>query len=306
MASSTAVSPEPALAPRFEAVDEATREVADLWNAPDSSGAVAHTAGRVAGFLLGTRKPDDTWGPNVWVEAAGHAAQDAETVRDLYAVAAARWVEDGRTAHYAVVPSNDAAVVDAWFRLGFGQQQVHALRPAETPGSRPIDGYSIRPAVADDVAALAPLDLALPEHQRQSPVFSAGYLPTLAEARDDWVETIDDPDTAAFVAEVRGAIVGVATGCPVQKSRMHAGLARPDDAGLLAFAVVYPDARGAGHRRRARPGGTHVDRRGRLPHGGHRLARHQPAVLADLAPAGLPRHVPAPAPGRGPLSGTPG
>ena len=41
-----------------------------------------------------------------------------------------RWVEEGRTSHYAIVPAGDAALIDAWFRLGFGQQHVHAIREA--------------------------------------------------------------------------------------------------------------------------------------------------------------------------------
>ena len=62
-------------------------------------------------------------------------------MRDLYALAAARWVDEGRTSHYAVVPSDERGLVDAWFRVGFGQQHVHAIR--EVPTS--VDG--------DDAAA---------------------------------------------------------------------------------------------------------------------------------------------------------
>ena len=79
---------------------------------------------------LGTPRADTTWGPNVWVEGAGHAVEQAEDVRDLYAPAAARWVEEGLTSQYTVVPASDAPLVDAWFRLGFGQQHVHAVREA--------------------------------------------------------------------------------------------------------------------------------------------------------------------------------
>ena len=92
----------------------------------DADGVAATRGGRLVGYLLGMRKGDD-WGPNVWVEAAGHAAEDAEDVRDLYAAAAAGWVADGRTAHYAVVPATDADALDAWFRLGFAQQHAYGI-----------------------------------------------------------------------------------------------------------------------------------------------------------------------------------
>ena len=31
-----------------------------------------------------------------------------------------------------IVPATDPALVDAWFRLGFGHQHVHAIREAPT------------------------------------------------------------------------------------------------------------------------------------------------------------------------------
>jgi GNAT superfamily N-acetyltransferase len=101
------------------------------------------------------------------VESAGVAVEDAETARDLYGVAAARWVHQGRSAHYALVPNHDAALVDA-------------------------------------------------------------------------------PDMATFVVERDGRVVGASVGCALTRSRSHAGLARPDDAGFLGFAAVLPEARGTG------------------------------------------------------------
>src|SRR4051812_35997052 len=236
----------PLLAERFAEVDDATHEVAELWKRDGASGAVGRRAGRVVGFLLGTPRPGDAWGANVWVEPAGHAVEEPETVRDLYAAAATRWVDEGRTAHYTVVPAPDAALVDAWFRLGFGQQHVHGLCPAAAPPAVAPAGFLIRRATRDDIPALAGLDLVLPEHQALSPVFSAGQIPTIEEALDEWTEGIDDPADATFVAEWDGVVVGSAVGCPVEKSRMPAGLARPEDAGFLGFAAVRPDARGHG------------------------------------------------------------
>ena len=119
------------LAARYEDVDAAAGEVGAAHAIEDASGAVALRDGQMVGFLLGAHKPEDVWGPNVWVQAAGQAAVDAEVMRDLYAVAATRWVDEGHTAHYVLVPATDADLVKAWFRLGFGQQQCHGIR--ETP-----------------------------------------------------------------------------------------------------------------------------------------------------------------------------
>jgi GNAT superfamily N-acetyltransferase len=238
---------EPLLAARFEDPAAAQEEVAVLLAQERASGAVAVASGRVVGYVLGAPRGGTLWGPNVWVEAAGHAVEEAETARDLYAHAAARWVAEGRTWHYALVPATDPALVDAWFRLGFGQQHVHALREAPSSArAHPPPGVVIRRAKRADVDDLAELDLLLPDHQARAPVFSAGEPATLEQCRADWEEGIDDPAYAAFVAELERRIVGSAVGCSVKLSRGHAGLARPDGAGLLGFAAVRPEARGRG------------------------------------------------------------
>src|SRR6476646_1643745 len=94
---------EPLLSERFEQPDATREEVASLWAEKHASGAVALLEGRVVGFLLGTRKDDRTRGANVWVEAAGYAADEPELVRDRYAFSSQRWVDEGRTRHYALV-----------------------------------------------------------------------------------------------------------------------------------------------------------------------------------------------------------
>jgi len=199
------------------------------------------------GYLVGTPREDPSWGPNVWVEPAGQAVTDAEAARDLYAFAAARWADEGRTSHYAVVPASDPALVDAWFRLGFGQQHVHAIREVpRAPLTGSLPGVEIRRAVRDDIDALAELELSLPAHQVRAPVFSTLPPQPLEEVRSEWEEDFDNPAFATFVAVVDGCVVGSAVGCSVTESGMHSGIARPDDAGLLGVVAVREGARGAG------------------------------------------------------------
>ena len=242
---------EPLLPPAYESADAATAAIRDAFDLPHASGAVATRGGRVVGYLVGAPKASPVWGANVWVESAGVAVEEAEDARDLYAHAAARWVDEGRTVHYAVFPAVDTQLADAWFRLAFGLQHVHAIRPAAARSDQPSAGRTgaavrIRRAERSDIGVLAVLDLALPQHQACAPVFSSGGLPTLAEAIEDWEESIDDPAFATFVAELDGRVVGSAVGCPLSVSSLHTGLARPDDAGFLGFAAVLPDARGGG------------------------------------------------------------
>lgn len=237
---------QPLLPSDYEDVKVALAEVTAVWESEGASGAVAVDGAAVTGYLLAAPKSSSGWGPNMWVEAAGQAIGDAEYMRDLYALAATQWVEQGRKAHYVLVPSDDPALIDAWFRLGFGSQHAHAIRPIPTAPLPSYPDLKVRRANRGDIDVLAELDLVLPNHQGLSPVFSAGEVPTLEEARADWEESIDDKDYATFVAEYDGQVIGSAIGCSLEKSSSHIGLARPDNAGFLGFAAVLPQFRGHG------------------------------------------------------------
>lgn len=240
---------QPDLSPAFEDAATAQERVAAALAADEASGAVAVRDGQVVGFLVGAPKQSSTWGPNLWVESAGQALADdepAETVRDLYARAASRWADEGRTAHYVVVPAADDALLDAWFRLGFGHQQAHALRTPLATAPRVADGLVVRRAAREDIPTLARLDVALPQHQGASPTFSAGDLGSVEEAQEEWEEDFDDPDFTTFVAEHDGRVIGSAVACDLTKSGSNEGLMRPEKAGFLGFATVLPEARGLG------------------------------------------------------------
>jgi GNAT superfamily N-acetyltransferase len=231
--------------PRLTEAVDFTGEIRALLE-EGAVGLAAERDGELAGYLLGTRRSDEIWGPNAWVEPAGHAVRHAEVARDLYAEAAAGWIAEGRAAHHVVVPASDADLVDAWFRLGFGQQQafgVRGLEPAEGP---PPSGASVRPARADDLEALVALAPVLPEHQARSPVFSAGPRETEEELRTEIAKDLADERFGSLVAEVDGRVVGSFFLVPTEESGMHSGLARIPGAVLLAWAATAPESRGTG------------------------------------------------------------
>jgi len=238
---------EPGLDPRYEAPGAAREELGALLRVDGASGVAGLIDGDLAGFVVGTPR-DASWGPNMWVEPAGHAVTDAELVRDLYATAAERWVADGLALHYAMVPASDRALVDAWFRLGFGHQQVYAIRetPPATERTEAPPGLVVRLARLDDLDALARLDVALPAHQALSPVFSRRALPTVEDARAEYEADFDDPRFATFVVEREGEVIGSAIACAIELSSDHKSLALPPGAGFLGFASVMPEARGGG------------------------------------------------------------
>jgi ribosomal protein S18 acetylase RimI-like enzyme len=238
---------EPQLPARYED-PAAAREEVELLVRDGASGTVAARGGRVVGYLLGKRRSDDTWGPNMWVEASGHVVEEAEDVRDLYGAAAQPWVDEGRTRHFVLVPAHDAPLLDAWWRLSFGQQHAHGIREVE-PVEAPVpEGFEIRGPREDEVEDLIDLDLALPEHQRRSPVFGAlhSHSYTRDESRQEWLNTFAEGDETILIGAHEGRPVACWAFVDVSRSREHRGLTRPDRASFLGFAATLPEFRGSG------------------------------------------------------------
>lgn len=237
-----------ALDRKYEEAAAAREQVAALLERNAASGAIALVQGRASAFVLGTRRPDSIWGPNVWIEDAGSGGTDAEAIREAYAASAGQWVDEGRTSHFVVVPATEPRVLEAWFSLGFGKQQVHAVREPVWREFVPTlaEGLTVRRATRADLPSLAELDVALPRHQTGSAVFSRLPVPTVEEALADIETDFDNPSYATFVAEFEGRVVGAAIGCSLELSPGHTALMRPRSAGFLGFAAVLPTARGLG------------------------------------------------------------
>jgi ribosomal protein S18 acetylase RimI-like enzyme len=236
------------LDPAYEDAAVARTEIEKLLGSEAASGWVAVGDGAVVGYLIGIAKSELMWGANVWVEAAGHAASDPAVVADLYAAAAAAWVGEGRANHHVLVPASDAGLVDAWFRLDFGQQHLHAVReaPPASFGVVPRSELIVRAATLDDVPPLIELERVLPLHLAGSPVFSR-----LSVDPDDVIEAelrtdLVDPTYQFYVAEHEGRVIGASIACSLEVSAGATGLNRPNDAGYLAYAAVLPEARGLG------------------------------------------------------------
>jgi ribosomal protein S18 acetylase RimI-like enzyme len=237
---------EPTLAPGFEDASTAAQEVAKAWELPDGSGSAGFRDGELVGYLIGAPREVDIWGQNVWVLEAGHAVEEAEDARDLYAVAAARWFEEGRRRHYVLAPATDGSLVDAWFRLGFGQQQAHGVREAADGAVDLPDGFEIREPREEDIEALLAVDLALPTHQRSSPVFSEQPLPTEELIREEWHSTLAGDEETVLVGFKNGQPVACWSVVDAALSYHYRGLMKPESASYLAFASTVPEARGSG------------------------------------------------------------
>jgi ribosomal protein S18 acetylase RimI-like enzyme len=231
--------------PLLPDVSDFRAHVEAAWQEEDASGWIAFDEGEPVGYLVGAPGAQ-SWGEgNVWVRLAGHAVREPETVRDLYAVAAHAWVERGLKHHYAIVPANDAGLVDAWFRLSFGAQHAQGIR--EVPEAPADDGdFTVRRAGPDDAEIAARLDLLLPDFQARSPVFGGGTPPGLEELIAEYAEDIDREEEGILLVERDGQTVGLLTVADVSLSGLHIGLSRPKHAAILGLATTLPEVRGSG------------------------------------------------------------
>jgi ribosomal protein S18 acetylase RimI-like enzyme len=242
---------EPALPRAYEDPAAALEAVEGAWRKAGAAGVVAVSGGRVMGYLIGAAEDEAHWGVNHWIEVAGHAVEEPELVRDLYGHAAQAAFDDGRSRHYALVPGNDAELVDAWFRVGLGQQQAYGIKEVE-PTVWP-DG--VRPAEPGDVEALVELAPAISRQHAASPVFSDHAARRLDTAADEALRAEIEADVARddigmLLVERDGRVVGLFELTPIELAGDgvggHGTLARPEGACYLAFAATDPEARGSG------------------------------------------------------------
>jgi ribosomal protein S18 acetylase RimI-like enzyme len=207
----------------------------------DATGAVALRGGTVVGYLLG-RHGSGWLGPHVWSTSAGHATDDPGLVPDLYAVAAARWVEEGLPRHF-IFASADQAHVEPWFRVGFGASAWEAVRPIPGPAlDRGRGDIHVRLSEPDDLHEIATLARELPLHLRASPSFSEIVAESEESLRDEWRDTWLKDEYTHFVAEVDGRIVGQL----LLYRRPMGDLRIPPNSIDLSNATTLPEHRGVG------------------------------------------------------------
>jgi GNAT superfamily N-acetyltransferase len=215
--------------------------IEQAWGRDGTSGAVALRDGRVAGYLIGTVNEKALWQRHVYADRAGHAANDGELLRDLYAFAADRWVQEDALMHLVLAPATDDAL-DPWQRLGFGQMQIGAIRETGANGmTAPADVTVRQGGMADLDGAVAEQYALIWDVQRETPVFTGLEPPSWELWRPEWEETLEDPSVALFVAERGGRAVGHSLLYPPDPR-----FGTPEDAVWLGSSAVLPDERGSG------------------------------------------------------------
>lgn len=180
-----------------------------------TSGVVAIRDGEVVAYLIGEMVLDQLWGRSAWVRMPGMAVaagESAEIIRDLYAVLGERWLNYGIFFHFAVAPVSDPDLIDAWFRLSFGVEQMYALADLHDVdlSDRPVPtGLEIRRIGPGDREHLERLSTVTWHHQIQAPCWGIHLPERQAQHRRDYGDLIDDDEGIVWLALWEGEPVGV-------------------------------------------------------------------------------------------------
>ena len=227
--------------PLLAAKPDFRAELVEEWSAEGASGSALWQDGGLRGYLVGSPRSFTNTGLTWFVAGFAGVALDGdpELLRDLYAHAAARWVDGGHMRHGVYVPASDGPLVDAWFRSCFGASGITAAR--ETAPEAFDSELTVRDGTPEDLEAAARLDGAMADSMQPAPSFS-GMTATPADERlDEWRDTWDDEQFQHFAAELDGRVVG-----HLLLYRGRTGLRIPADSIDLAAASTEPEARGTG------------------------------------------------------------
>jgi GNAT superfamily N-acetyltransferase len=172
------------------------------------SGIAMLHGGRMVGFMAAFEvRRGETWTYTpewAWAaEAMPGGLSRQVVIQELYASAAAGWVEADLRAHFVAVLAGDRTSRRALRWVGFGHSTMDGLR--DLGPIAPTPGVVVRRAVRADAPMLAELEDGLRAHLVASPVFLAlGPARTLTDQR----KRIGNSEAAVLLAEVNGQVVG--------------------------------------------------------------------------------------------------
>jgi GNAT superfamily N-acetyltransferase len=201
--------------------------------------------GEMAGYLAGWHRTEEIWGRACWSPIEGQVLApriDPEVVRDLYATWAEHFVERGIFRHYVHALADDAELMAAWFRTGFGQMQAHATREIPTDLEAPTGtSFTIRRAGPTDVDVLDHIFPIIPAALMKAPAFAISLPERFATLRSDYEPDLAAADARFWLAEEDGVALGLVGFYDPEPAPMV-----PDGATEMAVAMTVPAARGRG------------------------------------------------------------
>ena len=183
------------------------------------TGAEARRDGVRVAHVVGRLDEGESRGKHVWIGLEDHSLAPGEVPElyaDVYAEAGDPWVQEGHLTHIVLVPV-DESILRVWFRLCFGQEQVHAEAPTLAAAQPPPEGTSIRQAGPADIEAVLDVAGIIMSHQIGKPVWSGLRPRDREEIRADWEEFLADETAVILLAEREGTPIGYAATHPADE-----------------------------------------------------------------------------------------
>lgn len=189
-------------------VDTATTRTSFLAGSPC---AVAVRGDAVVGHLRGAVLESQAWGRSAWIGPGDVSFDDADVLDALYVARADDWIASGVRRHYVWVPDGDEG---PWLALGFAYMHVRGVRALadDDPPALP-SGYELRRGSLDDLDTALALDEELRLFQEAGPSYALGLADT--GQREEWAETLEDPDTDYVLVTHDGEPVAQASTFPL-------------------------------------------------------------------------------------------
>ncbi|MED4583416.1 GNAT family N-acetyltransferase [Brevibacillus choshinensis] len=242
----------PVLPSRFESEQVAEQAIRADWEKTVATGVAAIEKGSLIGYLFGGKVENSTRGRHVWVSLAGHGIagdQHAELYKDLYAAASQHWVDEGYFAHYSLVPANDTALVNTWFCLGFGHEQVHGSLPLHSfhepvVADMRVPNVQLRLATPKDRQAMADVSQLIRTYQAAAPTFGVALPEDAQKIRDGYSQLVDDPDVDLWLVEKEGQVLSFQAYFPAEEE--PSAMLVPANGIELGVAATQPEYRGLG------------------------------------------------------------
>jgi ribosomal protein S18 acetylase RimI-like enzyme len=166
---------------------------------------IAHDGDRLVGHLYGAVLENATYGRGVWIGPDGASYDNTDILASLYTVAGDEWGRLDANEHF-VWTLDDLSTSAAWFDLGFAKMHTRGVMELREHHHHLKDGYTLRRGTFEDLELAIALDAEFELAQSQGPSFVRG-LDTTSQ-REDWIETLSDPETCHYIVDFDG--VGVA------------------------------------------------------------------------------------------------
>ncbi|MGB8196067.1 MAG: GNAT family N-acetyltransferase [Acidimicrobiales bacterium] len=178
---------------------------------------VAEQNDDIVGHLYGALLESEPYGIGVWIGPDGVSFDSTDILSDLYSAAGASWIERGALEHY-VWTIDDITATQPWYEMGFARMHMRGVLRLDRDFDHVVpDGYVLRRGGVDDLDIAVALDDELDAVQRIGPSFSIGL--DHASKRDDFLETLEDPEVHHYIVETDGHAIAQCITFPLPPRR---------------------------------------------------------------------------------------